>query len=309
MQEVVINLLWFPQAQFAGYLMAEHMELGAKRGIRLRTTPLDFSLGPVRAVTSGAALFGVASPSHLLEARKPESFRLLLTIQQESPLIYPVRKDSGIRVLGDLAEKRVAVWPGKEDLEFRWMLYKAGVDPESVERVPMADTVAAFLAGEVASAQVTLYHELHVIEAKGLSRDRLHLFAASDHGAALIKDGLFTSRELAERQPELVQAVVDTVLEGWAHAFADPAKAVAACLKASPELSASEQQHQLAEIGALTFCHGTLTQGLGYPDGRHVERAVTALKDLGEMAADARTVDMIDDRFWRAAPAGYKVRS
>ena len=63
-ETATINLLWHPQAQFAGYLVAERLDLGRAYGVRLETTPLEFGVGPVHSVLSGASAFGVASPAH-----------------------------------------------------------------------------------------------------------------------------------------------------------------------------------------------------------------------------------------------------
>jgi len=306
-----INLLWQPQAQFAGYLVAERLDLGRPWGVRIETSPLVFGVGPVKSVLQGESLFGVASPSHLLKA-DPAALRLLLVLQQASPLVYPVRKASGIERLADLAGRRIGVWPGGEDLELRWMLHKAGLAPDAVERVPQSDTVTPFLAGETDSAQVTLYHELHQIEEAGLDHHQLRLFRAADQGAALIKDGLLTGRRLVEQEPDFVQAVVNGVLAGWAHAFQHPDEAAAICARARPELTEESQARQLADIRALTFCGATLTQGLGFPDPLHVERAMRALTDLGAdpaQAPDSFVVDrVIASDFWTAAPHSFKLR-
>jgi NitT/TauT family transport system substrate-binding protein len=152
-ETITINLLWQAQAQFAGYLMAESRNLGACRGVRITTTPLDFAMGPVKSVLSGVSDFGVASPAHILESDDPDALRMVLMIQQDSPLIYAVRRDSGINSLADLAGRKISVWPGGEDLEFSWMLHQAGIPQAAVERVPVSDTVAAFVDGTVASAQ------------------------------------------------------------------------------------------------------------------------------------------------------------
>lgn len=308
LDEVKINLLWLPQAQFAGYLVAEHLQLGRKRGVRIENTPLEFTVGPVRAVGTDTAQFGVASPSHLLESEQPENFRLLLVFQQDSPLVYPVRRDSGIETLPDLAGKRVAVWPGREDLELCWMLHRSGLKPEQVERVPKTDTVAAFADGEVESAQMTCYHELHLLEDRGFSLDRLRLFRAGDYGAALVKDGLITSRSLVEANPDLVQRVVDTVLEGWTRAFADPQRAVKICLAARPDHTQAQESRQFDDIRMLTFRGATMSHGLGYPDRTHLERAIQACLNLGQPVDAGAGAALLDARFWNNAPREFRPR-
>jgi NitT/TauT family transport system substrate-binding protein len=308
METATVNLMWHPQAQFAGYLVAERLDLGEQFDIRLETTPLDFSVGPVRSVLSGASEFGVSSPAHIVES-VPQDLNLLLVIQQDSPLVYPVRKDSGITQLSQLVEQKVGVWPGGEDLEFRWMLQRADVDPEAVQRVAQEDTVGPFIAGDTKCAQVTIYHELHQIEAAGLTRDALHLFIPSDFDASLIKDGLIAKRSLVQERPAFVQAVVNTVLSGWVWAFQNREEAVDICTESWPALSRAEQDRQLSDIRTLTFVGATLENGLGFPDPVHVARAANALADLGEGIDEAVLQGVVEDRFWTGAPKATKIRS
>lgn len=308
LEDVAVNLLWHPQAQFAGYLWAEHRNLGAAQGFALRNTPLEFGVGPVQSVLDGNSLFGVASPAHLLESPCAGELVMLLAIQQDSALVYPVQRASGIASLADLAGRRVGVWPGHEDLELRWMLHRAGLSPDAAIRVPMNDTVGPFLRGEVDCAQMTLYHELHQVIEHGLSEDQLRIFRPAEFGAALIKDGFFTTRRLVEARPGFVQQVVNAVLQGWVEAFARPEDAVAICVASWQGLDESGQRTQLADIRALVACGATLTQGLGYPDPEHMRRAAAALGDLGRPVPAALAARMIDERFWRAAPAALRPR-
>jgi ABC-type nitrate/sulfonate/bicarbonate transport system substrate-binding protein len=296
-----IRLLWHPQAQFAGYLLAEHPDPEGGRRAVLRTSAMVPGIGPLEALFSGDAEFAVASPSHLLESSRAADGVMLLTIQQASALVYPAHREHGIGCLEDLRGRRIAVWPGNEDLELRWMLQRAGVPPQAVARVPMPDTVAPFRRGEVDCAQMTVYHELHeVTEGEGRCDD-LVLFRAEQVGASLLKDGLFTTRRLADREPERVQQVVDAVLHGWARAFADPRGAVDACLLARPELRRDAQAHQLEVIRSLAGAGCAPEHGLGYPDPAHVERAARAMTDLGHpVAVDPARV--VRAEFWRRAP-------
>jgi glycine/D-amino acid oxidase-like deaminating enzyme/ABC-type nitrate/sulfonate/bicarbonate transport system substrate-binding protein len=265
--EIGIRLLWHAQAQFAGYLVAEHERLGERRGIAIANSPIDFSRSGLDALLAGEVEFAVASPSHLLESGRAAELVLVLAIQQDSALAYPARRARGIDKLADLAGRRVAVWPGGEDLELRWMLQKGGVAPEAIVRVATNDTVAPFLAGDVDCAQMTVYHELrHVIGALG--EDDITLFRAADVDAALLKDGLLTTRRMIIEQSDVVQAVVDTVLEGWAIAFAEPARAIDACMRANPVLQQDDQLEQLDAIRALALRGAGVAYGLGYPRSR-----------------------------------------
>lgn len=289
--------MWWPQAQFAGPILAERRGLARRRGVELVLQPPAPARGPVEAVLAGDAEACVASPSHLLECRDPYALRLVAVVQQTSPLLYPVRRLDGIRGFADLAGRAVAVWPGGEDLELRWALHRAGVPAEAVRRVATLDTASAFRAGEVASCQVTSYHEWHALEGEDLSALR-----ADDLGCGLAKDGLLVRADLPRR---VVQALLEAVLEGWVRALASPEDAVEACLALRPELGAADQSRQLAEISRLIRSGASLTHGLGFPDPVHLERAAAAMTELGEPLPDGWR-GLVETSFWQAAPPALR---
>jgi NitT/TauT family transport system substrate-binding protein len=309
MKSIRLRLLWYPQAQFAGYLVAERLHLGATHNVELVCVPPDLVRGTVDAVLAGESEFAVASPSHMLESATPDDLVLLLAIQQESSLVYPARRSDGIARATDLAGHRVAVWAG-EDLELRWMLQRAGVATNAVVRVQVQGTVDALLSGDVSCAQMTSYHELHVLETAmahaGGALDEFVLLRAADFSAALLKDGLIARRDWVEAHPVETQAVIDAVLAGWTRSFDDVATAIAICELARPDMAHEEHRLQLQEIKRLSIHGSTLTHGLGYPDIAHIIRAATALAEVDGNHPVSDPAHLIDNRFWARAPAGCR---
>lgn len=303
-----LRLLWHPQAQFAGYLMAERLGLAARRGIDLSCVPVDFSLGPIDAVLGGDCQMAVASPSHIVESADRDALAFILAIQQRSPLVYPVRRGSGVEAVAQLKGRKVAVWPGGEDLELCWMLAKSGLDPSDVERIPMGDTVTPFVAGVVDCAQMTCYHELHEMEHKGVGLEDVMLFRADQLGASLIKDGIVARRDWLETNPEVAQSAVDAFLEGWTIAFAEPSRAIEVCAAARPDMTRQAHERQLADIRDLSLIDATQSHGLGYPEPGHLARAIEALEVLGQGIEGAEVSKFVDPRFWRAAPEAFRSR-
>jgi NitT/TauT family transport system substrate-binding protein len=306
MHTVRLRLLWHPQPQFAGALIAQHQGIARRRGIELQCQPMDFAQGPVAAVLAGDADLCIASPSHLLESTDPSALVMLLAFQQESPLVYPARRDMGVSGIGDLAGKRTAVWPGGEDLEFRWMLARAGLDPDSVERVPTGDTVAALLSGDVACAQMTVYHEYHEFLAAGGRADDVIPLRAARYGADLLKDGVLARRDWIEFDPGRAQAVVDSLLEGWTLALDDPARAVALCCTARPDMDAAHHEQQNSDLRNLILTGATLSKGLGFPDTDHMERAARAMAEVEGDTLAKPADEFVDDRFWQAASETWR---
>ncbi len=307
--DVRIRLLWLPQAQFAGYLVAEREARLQGTEPRIVCQSADLSTGPTAALLREECEFAVASPAHILESGAPADLVWLLTIQQESPLVYPVSRTSGIESPGDLSGRCVAVWPGNEDLELQWMIARAGLDADRVRRLPVADTVAAYLAGEADSAQMTSYHELHQLEAALPGGEDFSLLRAADQGIGLLKDGLIARRDYVEKNETLVEEVVCAVLAGWTLAFADKVAAVEACLAARPELDREDQARQLEDIRVLSRSGATQSHGLGYPDPAHAENALAAARETGLKGTFVTASEMTVQRFWHLAPPAFRRQS
>lgn len=217
-----------------------------------------------------------------------------------------MRKVDGIERLADLAGRTVGVWPGHEDLEFRWMLQKAELSADAVERIAMQDTVGPFIAGEIVSGQMTNYHELHQVESQ-LGADAIRVFSAREQGCSVLKDGLVVSRDYAQENPQAVQAVVNAVLEGWTLALRNPEMAIAVCLEVRPDVDEKEHRQQLEDIRALIMTGATFSHGLGYPDPVHVEQAARALREVtGEVV---NTSSVLDAHYWEAAPTQFRERN
>ena len=306
MDRVGLRLLWHPQPQFAGALVAQHRGPAAARGLALECQPPDFAEGPVAAVLSGSADLCVASPAHLLESDNPAALALLLVFQQQSPLVYPALRDDGISEITDLAGKRVAVWPGGEDLELRWMLRRAGVDPESIERVATADTVGLLLSGEVSCAQMTIYHEYHEFLGRGGDADRLLMLRAADHGADLLKDGVIARRDWLEADPRRAQAVVESLLDGWTRALREPEDTLALCQEVRPDMDAEHHAQQYADIRSLILTGATLEKGLGYPAAEDMRRAAQAMSEVEGVGMATSPESFLAANFWKAAPRSVR---
>ena len=302
--EARIRLLWFKQAQFAGPLLAEQRGLARARGVEIVCEPADLADPPVEALLDGRVEFAVASPAHALESRDPSALALLLVVQQSTSLAYGVRVDAGIEGPSDLAGRRVAVWPGGEDLELRWLLARACGSADSAHRIEAADTVAELVAGRADAAQMTVYHELHEAE-RALGAHALRVVRAEDCGAGLVKDGLLVRRDLLEDRIWLADAVVAAILEGWSIALDDPGAAVSACSASRPDMTVEDHARQLADIRGLVLAGATSTHGLGFPDPEHARRAALALRETGTIPR----IDpdrLIEDGPWRRTPVPHR---
>ncbi len=116
------------------------------------------------------------------------------------------------------------------------------------------------------------------------------------------------ARDFVATYPEATQAVVSAVLAGWTKAFHDLETALSLSTRLRPDMSRLEQEGQLADIRALALTGATLTDGLGYPDPRHMEQALKAIAEV-EGHAPGPVKGLVDPRFWEKAPEAVRSRS
>lgn len=301
MEKINLRLLWYPQAQFVGALLAEHHDFARRRGYQLECQPVDFSEGPVSAIQSGHADLCIASPSHMLESPQPESLVFLLTFQQSGSCVYLARKDHDIDSIRCLAGKRIAVWPGSEDLELKWMLFKAGVPLSAIEFVPTVDTVQMLMEGQVSCAQMTTYNEYLKFLKLGGDESTVLTLHARDYDADLIKDGVVALKSWVESDTGRVQAVVDSLLAGWTHALSHRSDAIDLCKRIRADVEEEHHQMQYCEIKKLIVCGATNSHGLGFPHTDHLKKAASAVSDVEDRQFDFDVNRLVDTQYWQAA--------
>jgi len=127
------------------------------------------------------------------------------------------------------------------------VLESGGADPAAVERIEIGfDAVAALAAGRLDAATAFW-------SAEGVALRRLGVptreFRVDDHGAPPYPElVLVTATEVAERDPELVEAVVEATDRGYSRLREDPEEALRDLLDAVPGLDADEQRAQLEAL-------------------------------------------------------------
>lgn len=122
-----------------------------------------------------------------------------------------------------------------------------GGDPAAVDRVTIGfNAVASLAAGKVDAATGFWNAEGAALRRQGVPT---RIFKVDRYGAPPYPElVLTTSRRLLERDPELIDAVVNATRRGYAFTTQDPEAALGDLLAANPELDRDEQQAQLRAL-------------------------------------------------------------
>jgi NitT/TauT family transport system substrate-binding protein len=284
LRKASLYLLWIPQAQFAGYYMAEARGLYRARGI-------DLSLehgGPdrdslTRLGKAGGSAFATAwlAPALLARGRGLTVVHLSQVVQT-SNLLLVAWKDRGIRTIEDLDGRSVAIWDEPFLSTFLAFFGSKGVEPRLRRQHA---SIAIFLRRGVDACAAMEYNEYHDMYQSGVDADELTTFRLGDHGFAPPEDGLYCLEATLARDPDLCRGVVEASLEGWRLAAEKPDEALAETMlrvrKAHVPANLAHMRWMLRHILDSVFPAGVSKEAAGRLDREAYLGTVAFLRSRG----------------------------
>ena len=215
---------WIPQAQFAGYYMAESKGFYRQEGLTATVLRGGVQQPADRGLAEGKADFSSLFLSTAVVCRA-EGLPLvnLAQLMQRSSLLLVARKSSGIRRPEDLNGRKVSLWSGGFEVQPRALFRNRGIQPLIV---PQGSTINLFLRGGVDAASAMWYNEYHLLLAAGLEEEDLTIFHYDQFDLNFPEDGIYCLETLWRQRPELCRAFVRATLAGWRYAFAHPEEAL-----------------------------------------------------------------------------------
>ena len=322
--DVTFQSKWFPQAQFAGYFVAQSKGFYEEEG--LNVTVLDGgNVNPTVQVASGNADFGTDWIANMLVQREQGlNVVQIAQIYQKSGYRMVALKDSGIEALPDLAGRTVGVWGfGNEFVAqavFAAEDLTSDLDPTvtnpDVNAVVYAFDPSLVFPDEVEVASAMTYNELDQIVGLGYPLDTLNVLDPADVDAALLEDLIFTTPELLENADfkgsgvsghEVAERFLRATIKGWEYAVANQEEAVSIVLESCGDTCAgsgstqSPQIHQtwqLARVAELVSPEDNTQVGALNEDA--FNRSVVLLNQVGLLAQPVAYGDVVDESVYDA---------
>lgn len=221
--EIVLQLKWFHQFNFAGFYAAlekgYYAEVGLDVDIREGQPGMNF----VEEVVSGRANYGVEMPELLIARNQGKPVVALAVIFQHSPQIMLSIAESGINSPHNLIGKRV-MWRFDSAAELRAMLTREKVSLDQVRFMELSWDINDLIEGRVDAIHAYITDQPFQLEKAGVKG---RILQPINYGIDFYGDCLFTSeRELLEH-PDRVKAFREASLRGWAYAMKHPDELIA----------------------------------------------------------------------------------
>jgi PAS domain S-box-containing protein len=233
---VTLQLRWDHQFQFAGYYAAlwegYYKQAGLDVDLVSAINPDDSIRSAIEEVENGNAEFGIGSADILLARDRGIPLVVVASIFQQSGAAFFAPQEAGLHTLADLVNLRVSRRVGDLiDIEFQAMLRAEGIDPDTITPYPFDQSkgyLAEMAAGNIDVIPGYIIGTPHEAAQLGIELKTLRPLA---YGVDFYGDSLFTSRDIAVKDPELVIAFRDASLRGWEYALNHPLKIADRILK------------------------------------------------------------------------------
>ena len=309
---------WFPQAQFAGYFVAQDKGFYAEEG--LEVTVLDGgNVNPTVAVASGNADFGTDWVANILTQRDQGlEVVILAQVYQTSGYRLVALGNSGIEEIADLAGRRVGVWGFGNEFAAEAVFSAAGftsnldptvTDPD-IDAVVYAFDPSLVFPNEVDVASAMTFNELDQIIGLGYELNTLNVLDPASIGADLLEDSIFATPQTLATEDfkgsglsgrEVAERFLRATIRGWEYAIENQEEAVQIVLAHCGDTCAGSgsrqsplihQTWQMAEVAKLV--RPAPDTQVGALNQEAFERSVALLVDVG-LIENAYTWEQVVD--------------
>jgi NitT/TauT family transport system substrate-binding protein len=279
---VKVQLQWFFQAQFAGYIAAVEKGFYKEEGLNVELLEGGVDIVPQTVLGQGRADYAVAWVPKALASR--EQGVQITDVGQffaRSGTYQVAFAGKGITSARDLKGKKVGNWGFGNEFELFAGLTKAGLNPgRDVTLVQQQFDMQALLRGDIDAAQAMSYNEYaQVLEATNPATGKLYqpsdfvIIDWNKEGTAMLQDALWanTSRLGDKAYKDTTVKLLTGTIKGWAYCRDNPEECRDLVVRKGSKLGASHQLWQMNETSKLVW---PSARGIGLIDEADWNRTV-----------------------------------
>lgn len=211
LQNVTLQLKWKHQFQFAGFYMAKEKGFYDEVGIKVDIQEYQDGI-IVDDVLSGKSTFGIDDSQLIYHKLSGKNIVGLFSTFQDSPLA--IMSTKRIEKIQDLNNHEIQFSKNAlHNISMKAMLLSQGV---SIKTVELKNKVKHLLDGKIDAISGYLSNELFLIKQNGMEYNIYH---PRDYGFNFYGDILFTSKQTAQNNPELMYNFTEATKKGWEYVF------------------------------------------------------------------------------------------
>jgi NitT/TauT family transport system substrate-binding protein len=322
---IKLQLQWFYQAQFAGYIAAVDQGFYKEQGLDVQLLEGAVDIVPQTVLAQGKADYAVAwVPKALASREQGANITDVGQIFARSGTYQVAWKSSGITAPAQFKGKKIGNWGFGNEFELFAGMTKAGLSPgKDVTLVQQQFDMQALLKKEIDAAQAMSYNEYaQLLEATNPATKKQYTpddFAVIDWktvGSSMLQDAVWANTDkLKDKayQQQTVKFLAGTI-KGWAFCRDNPEKCRDLVVAKGSKLGKSHQLWQMNEVNKLIW---PSTGGIGVVSDtdwkQTVDISMTTKNQTGDTVLKkapeglAYTNDYINQAITQAKAAGTDV--
>lgn len=264
-KSVKLQLQWFVQGQFAGYIAAADQGFYKEQGLDVEILEGGVDIVPQTVLAQGQADFAIAwVPKALASREQGAQITNIGQVFQRSGTYQVSFASSNIKSPADLRGKKVGNWGFGNEFELFAAMTKAGLDPgKDVTLVQQQFDMQGLLRHDIDAAQAMSYNEYaQLLEAKDPATGQLFqpsAFSVLDWqtvGTSMLQDAVWANTSKLESDPSYQDTAVKFLtasIKGWAYCRDNPEACRDLVVKRGSKLGASHQLWQVNEVNKLVW--------------------------------------------------------
>lgn len=208
---------WLHQAQFAGFYMAQAKGFYHNYGLAVEIQNGGPDNPSYESLLDGSTdITTLFLATALTKTANEQALVNLAQISQKSSLMLIGKQSRGLQQISDLNGKKIGLWRSDfQDLSLAFFKEKN----LNVEVIPIDWTINLLLRDAVDMMNVMDYNEYHKVLLAGIDKDELFEIRFSDIGYNLVEDGIYTTKEFYDKNPEVCKRFAEATMDGWLYAI------------------------------------------------------------------------------------------
>jgi NitT/TauT family transport system substrate-binding protein len=268
---IKLQLQWLPQAQFAGYYLAQENGYFKDEGFDdVEIIPSGGDIVPQDALVAGDVDFAIAWVPKVLGTLEASGAELtdIAQVYHKSGTLQVSYKGDGITSPADFENKRIGSWGFGNEWEIFAAMAAEGLDASTVKITTQDFSMNALLDHDVDAAQAMTYNEwAQILEVKNPDTGELYqpsdfdVVSYEDTDGAMLQDAIWADTERL-KDPAYADAAVrflKAITKGWIDARDDPTAAAATVYDIASNAEAAfpvgpvHQEWQMNEVNKLIW--------------------------------------------------------
>ncbi len=247
---VDVGLSPFYLAVDKGYYEEQGLDVTLKLG--------SAEANPLKMVIAGEDEFGVVGgPDLIITGRNKQlSIKAIAIMHKDSDLpIIITKKESGIDTVEELEGKKIGMFYGHSSTNIiRSLLHQEGI---SVEEVNVGFDYSQFIAGKIDAEWAFRTTAGVTLPEKGIE---INIISPADYGITTHGLTIFTTEEMIEENPELVQKFVSATIKGIEHTLTNPEDGIESTIQRNKKLDPEVEMKRLLIDNLVTSPNGEMNK-------------------------------------------------